>query len=100
MAMVKVGMPSLLWIGASVLKLIALLAIRLAILFAPPIWIPLAAAHAGTLMRVCRMIASAYMWGGVAGSVIVALYLLALVKLYVTDNGQIDGSWRLCSWSS
>ncbi|ABG99732.1 MULTISPECIES: hypothetical protein [Rhodococcus] len=93
MAMVKVGMPSLLWIGASVLKLIALLAIRLAILFAP-IWIPLAAAHAGTLMRVCRMIASAYMWG-VAGSVIVALYLLALVKLYVTDNGQIDGSWRL-----
>ncbi|MGW4338526.1 hypothetical protein ACWEK5_37865 [Rhodococcus koreensis] len=93
MAMAKVGMPSILWIGASVLKLIALLAIRLAILFAP-IWVPLAATHAGTLMRVCRMLASAYMWG-VAGAVIVALYLLALVKLYVADNGQIDGSWRL-----
>ncbi|WP_231913993.1 hypothetical protein [Rhodococcus sp. LB1] len=93
MAMVKVGMPSILWIGASVLKLIALLAIRLAILFAP-IWVPLAAVHAGTLMRVCRMLASAYIWG-VAGAAIVSLYLMALVKLYVTDNGQVDGSWRL-----
>ncbi|WP_249354701.1 hypothetical protein [Rhodococcus sp. USK13] len=93
MAMVKLGMPSILWIGASILKLVALLSIRLAILFAP-IWVPLAAAHAGTLMRVCRMIATAYMWG-VAGAVIVALYLMVLVQLYVTDNGKVDGSWRL-----
>jgi hypothetical protein len=86
-------MPSILWIGASILKLTALLAIRLAILFAP-IWVPIAAAHGGTLSRVCRMIATAYMWG-VAGAVIIALYLMALVKLYETDNGLVDGTWRL-----
>lgn len=34
MAMIKLAMPSILWIGASILKLTALLAIRLAILFA------------------------------------------------------------------
>ena len=93
MAMIKLAMPSILWIGASILKLTALLAIRLAILFAP-IWVPIAAAHGGTLSRVCRMIATAYMWG-VAGAVIIALYLMALVKLYDTDNGLVDGTWRL-----
>ncbi|WP_397495603.1 hypothetical protein [Rhodococcus sp. KBS0724] len=93
MAMLKLAMPSVLWIGASVLKLTALLAIRIAILFAP-IWVPLAAVHGGTLSRVCRMIATAYLWG-VAGAVIIALYLMALVKLYDTDNGLVDGTWRL-----
>ncbi|PCK22282.1 hypothetical protein CHR55_32720 [Rhodococcus qingshengii] len=93
MAMIKLMMPSVLWIGASILKLTALLAIRLAILFAP-IWVPLAAIHGGTLARVCRAIATAYMWG-VAGAVIIALYLMALVKLYDTDNGIVDGTWRL-----
>ncbi|WP_225730963.1 MULTISPECIES: hypothetical protein [unclassified Nocardia] len=93
MAMIKLGLPSILWIGASILKLTALLAIRFAILFAP-VWVPLAVAHGGALMRVCRMLATAYLWG-VAGAVIVALYLMALVQLYVTDNGSVDGSWRL-----
>ncbi|MGJ5671758.1 MFS transporter (plasmid) [Rhodococcus aetherivorans] len=93
MAMVKLGLPSILWIGASILKITALLAIRFAILFAP-IWVPLAVAHGGTLARVMRMLASAYMWA-VAGAVIVALYLMALVQLYITDNHRMDGSWRL-----
>ncbi|WZU35894.1 hypothetical protein Rruber_05407 (plasmid) [Rhodococcus ruber] len=93
MAMIKLGLPSILWIGASILKITALLAIRFAILFAP-IWVPLAIAHGGILERVMRMLASAYMWA-VAGTVIVALYLMALVQLYVTDNGGVDGSWRL-----
>jgi hypothetical protein len=93
MAMIKLMMPSALWIGASILKLTALLAIRLAILFAP-IWVPLAAIHGGTLARVCRAIATAYMWG-VVGAVVIALYLMALVKLYDTGNGIVDGTWRL-----
>ncbi|MFC9838877.1 hypothetical protein ACFVKB_34475 [Rhodococcus sp. NPDC127530] len=93
MGMIKLAMPSLLWIGASLLKLTALLAIRFAVLFAP-IWIPVAIAYGGWLTRVMRMLASAYLWG-VAGSVIVALYLMALVQLYVDSNGAVDGSWRL-----
>ncbi|WP_404316437.1 hypothetical protein [Prescottella equi] len=93
MGMLKLAMPSLLWIGASILKLVALLAIRFAVLFAP-IWIPIAIAYGGWLSRVVRMLATAYMWG-VAGAVIVALYLMALVQLYVNDNGMVDGSWRL-----
>jgi hypothetical protein len=93
MGMIKLAMPSLLWIGASLLKLTALLAIRFAVLFAP-IWIPVAIAYGGWLARVMRMLASAYMWG-VAGSVIVALYLMALVQLYADSNGAVDGSWRL-----
>ncbi|NKT14092.1 hypothetical protein GS979_06435 [Rhodococcus hoagii] len=93
MGMIKLAMPSLLWIGASILKLVALLAIRFAVLFAP-IWIPIAIAYGGWLSRVMRMLASAYVWG-VAGAVIVALYLMALVQLYVGSNGAVDGSWRL-----
>lgn len=93
LGMVKLAMPSLLWIGASILKLVALLAIRFAVLFAP-VWIPVAIAYAGWLSRVIRMLATAYAWG-VVGSVIVALYLMALVQLYVNDNGAVDGSWRL-----
>ena len=93
MGMVKLALPSLLWIGASVLKLTALLAVRFAVLFAP-IWIPVAVAYGGWLARVLRMLASAYMWG-VAGAVIVALYLMALVQLYVNDDEAVDGSWRL-----
>src|SRR5690606_34097048 len=75
------------------LKITALLAIRFAILFAP-LWVPLALAGGGWLARIMRMLATAYMWG-VAGAVIVALYLMALVQLYGVDNGQVDGSWRL-----
>lgn len=93
MSMLKLGMPSLLWIGASLLKLVALLSIRFAVLFAP-VWIPFAVAASGWLARILRMLATAYMWG-VAGAVIVALYLMALVQLYVNANGTVDGSWRL-----
>nr|WP_223304595.1 MULTISPECIES: hypothetical protein [unclassified Rhodococcus (in: high G+C Gram-positive bacteria)] len=93
MSMLKLGMPSLLWIGASLLKLVALLSIRFAVLFAP-VWIPFAVAAPGWLARILRMLATAYMWG-VAGAVIVALYLMALVQLYVNANGTVDGSWRL-----
>ncbi|GAA4490994.1 hypothetical protein GCM10023094_55120 [Rhodococcus olei] len=93
MAMIKLAMPALMWIGASLLKLVALLAIRFAVLFSP-LWIPLAIASGGWLTRVMRMLASAYLWG-VFGAVIVALYLMALVQLYVVDNGGVDGSWRL-----
>jgi len=93
LAMVKIGLPSILWSGASILKIIALLAIRFAILFAP-MWIPFVALSGGFLERVMRMIGTAYLWG-VAGATIVALYLVALVKLYNDDNGAVDGSWRL-----
>ena len=93
MSMLKLGMPSLLWIGASLLKLVALLSIRFAVLFAP-VWIPFAVAAPGWLTRILRMLGTAYMWG-VAGAVIVALYLMALVQLYVNANGTVDGSWRL-----
>ncbi|MDF3319886.1 hypothetical protein [Rhodococcus sp. C3V] len=93
MAMIKMSMPALLWIGASLLKLVALLSIRFAVLFSP-VWIPFAIAAAGWLARILRMLGTAYMWG-VAGSVIVALYLMALVQLYVNANGSVDGSWRL-----
>ncbi|WP_041804267.1 membrane protein [Rhodococcus pyridinivorans] len=91
--MVKLAMPSMLWIGASILKIAALLAIRFAILFAP-LWVPFAMIGGGWLARILRMLATAYLWG-VAGAVIVALYLMALVQLYVNDSGQVDGSWRL-----
>ncbi len=93
LGMIKLAMPSVLWIGASLLKITALLAIRFAILFAP-LWVPLALAGGGWLARILRMLATAYLWG-VAGAVIVALYLVALVQLYGVDNGQVDGSWRL-----
>lgn len=93
MAMIKMSMPALLWIGASLLKLVALLSIRFTVLFSP-VWIPFAIAAAGWLSRILRMLGTAYMWG-VAGSVIVALYLMALVQLYVNANGSVDGSWRL-----
>lgn len=91
--MVKLAMPSMLWIGASILKITALLAIRFAILFAP-LWVPFAMIAGGWLGRILRILATAYMWG-VAGAVIVALYLMALVQLYVDAGGQVDGSWRL-----
>ena len=91
--MVKVGLPSLLWSGASILKIVALLSIRFAILFAP-MWVPFVVLSGGFLERVMRMIGTAYLWG-VAGATIVALYLVALVKLYYVDNGSVDGSWRL-----
>lgn len=90
----KVGLPSLLWSGASILKIVALLSIRFAILFAP-MWVPFVVLSGGFLERVMRMIGTAYLWGGVAGATIVALYLVALVKLYYVDNGSVDGSWRL-----
>ncbi|WP_241997170.1 hypothetical protein [Rhodococcus sp. SMB37] len=93
LGMIKLALPSMLWIGASLLKITALLAIRFAILFAP-LWVPLALAGGGWLARILRMLAAAYMWG-VAGAVIVALYLMALVQLYVNDDGQVDGTWRL-----
>jgi hypothetical protein len=93
LAMVKVGLPSLLWSGASILKIVALLSIRFAILFAP-MWVPFVVLSGGFLERVMRMIGTAYLWG-VAGATIVALYLVALVKLYYVDNGSVDGSWRL-----
>lgn len=90
MAMFKLSMPSLLWIGASILKLTAMLMIRFAILFAP-VWVPLAIMHPRTLMRVCRTLATAYAWG-VFGAVIIALYLMALVQLY--NDPEVDGAWR------
>lgn len=93
LAMVKLGLPSLLWSGASILKIVALLSIRFAILFAP-MWVPFVVLSGGFLERVMRMIGTAYLWG-VAGATIVALYLVALVKLYYVDNGSVDGSWRL-----
>ncbi|MEE2061589.1 hypothetical protein [Rhodococcus artemisiae] len=93
LGMLKLALPSMLWIGASLLKITALLAIRFAILFAP-LWVPLAMVAGGWLARILRMLATAYMWG-VAGAVIVALYLMALVQLYVHDDAQVDGTWRL-----
>ncbi|MGV9748110.1 hypothetical protein ACWDTG_24870 [Rhodococcus zopfii] len=93
MGMIKLALPSTLWIGASLLKLVALLAIRVAILFSP-LWVPIAIAAAGWLARILRMLGTAYMWG-VIGAVIVALYLMVLVQLYYDADGEVDGTWRL-----
>ncbi|MET4614108.1 hypothetical protein ABIC28_005121 [Rhodococcus sp. PvR044] len=93
MSMIKLAMPSLLWAGASILKLVALLAIRFAVLGAV-VWIPIALAYGGLLSRIVRILATAYLWG-LAGAVIVAIYLMVLVQLYVSADGAVDGSWRL-----
>lgn len=91
MSMIKVGMPSMLWIAGSLLKIAALLAIRFAILLAP-VWVPMVAVSGGLLERVTRALVSAYIWG-VAGALVVAIYLVALINAYQTPH--LDGTWRL-----
>lgn len=92
MIMLKLGMPSTLWIGASVLKLTALLMIRFAILFAP-FWVPLAMVHGPLMTRVAKVIGSAYLWA-VAAAVMIAGYLKVLVELF-DDSSSIDSTLRL-----
>lgn len=92
LSMIKTAMPSLLWIGASVLKISALLAIRLAVLTAP-VWIPLAVVSGSLLARVGRIIGSIYLWA-FAAAVLMAIYLFALIKLY-DERAPVDGTWRL-----
>ncbi|MGB7237790.1 MAG: hypothetical protein WBD41_17670 [Rhodococcus sp. (in: high G+C Gram-positive bacteria)] len=92
LSMVKTAMPSLLWIGASILKLSALLAIRIAVLTAP-VWIPLAVVSGSLLARVGRIIGSIYLWA-FAAAVLMAIYLFALIKLY-DPTTAVDGTWRL-----
>lgn len=91
LAMMKSGLPSILWMGGSLLKIAALLAIRFAILFAP-IWVPLTFVSGGLLERIGRALFSAYLWG-IAGAIVVAVYLATLVRVYTTAD--IDGAWRL-----
>jgi hypothetical protein len=92
MSMVKTAMPSLLWIGASILKISALLAIRIAVLTAP-VWIPLAVVSGSLLARVGRIVGSIYLWA-FAAAVLMAIYLFALIKLYDASTA-VDGTWRL-----
>ncbi|SEB45651.1 hypothetical protein [Rhodococcus jostii] len=91
LSMVKTSMPSILWIGSSVLKLSALLAIRLAIITAP-VWIPLAIVSGSILLRVGRILGGIYLWA-VGAAVLMSVYLLILIKLY--RNDAVDGTWRL-----
>lgn len=93
LAFLKVAMPSLLWIGASLMKITALIAIRLAILSAP-FWVPLGMVQGGLYNRVGQILMSAYLWA-VAASVIFGVYLIVLVRLYTDDSNAIDGTWRL-----
>ncbi|RMB69763.1 hypothetical protein AYK61_26825 [Rhodococcus sp. SBT000017] len=92
LSMVKTAMPSLLWIGASVLKISALLAIRLAVLTAP-VWIPMAVVSGSLLARVGRIVGSIYLWA-FAAAVIMSIYLFALIKLF-DERTPVDGTWRL-----
>ncbi|WP_280381328.1 hypothetical protein [Nocardia wallacei] len=91
MSMIKVSTISLLWIGASLLKLAALFAIRLAILTAP-IWIPVAAVHGGLMERVLRGLLGAYLWG-VAAAVLLAVYMLFIVRLYGSEVA-LSSAWK------
>ncbi|QHE73476.1 hypothetical protein [Rhodococcus sp. WAY2] len=91
LSMVKTSMPSFLWIGSSVLKLSALLAIRLAIITAP-VWVPLAIVSGSILIRVGRILGGIYLWA-IAAAVLMSVYLLILIKLY--RNDAVDGTWRL-----
>ncbi|MDV6284592.1 hypothetical protein [Rhodococcus jostii] len=91
LSMVKTSMPSILWIGSSVLKLSALLAIRLAIITAP-VWVPLAIVSGSILLRVGRILGGIYLWA-VGAAVLMSVYLLILIKLY--RNDEVDGTWRL-----
>ncbi|MCZ4586117.1 hypothetical protein O4328_20910 [Rhodococcus opacus] len=91
LSMVKTSMPSILWIGSSVLKLSALLAIRLAIITAP-VWVPLAIVSGSILLSVGRILGGIYLWA-VGAAVLMSVYLLILIKLY--RNVAVDGTWRL-----
>lgn len=91
MSMIKTSMPSILWIGASILKISALLALRLAIITAP-VWIPIAIVSGSVLARVGRILGGIYLWA-VAAAVLMSVYLMFLIKLYT--NADVDGTWRL-----
>ncbi|MFC9356418.1 hypothetical protein ACFTZB_07520 [Rhodococcus sp. NPDC057014] len=91
LSMVKTSMPSILWSGSSVLKLSALLAIRVAIITAP-VWVPLAIVSGSILLRVGRILGGIYLWA-VGAAVLMSVYLLILIKLY--RNDAVDGTWRL-----
>lgn len=91
MSMIKTSMPSILWIGASILKISALLALRLAIITAP-VWIPVAIVSGSTLARVGRILGGIYLWA-VAAAVLMSVYLMFLINLY--RNEAVDGTWRL-----
>lgn len=93
MAMVKTGMPSLVWAGGSLLKILGLLVIRFAVLFAP-IWVPWVAMSGGLLERAFRIIMGAWLWA-IAAAGILGIYLVALVRLYSGVTPGIDGAWRL-----
>uniref|UniRef100_UPI003F493459 hypothetical protein n=1 Tax=Nocardia suismassiliense TaxID=2077092 RepID=UPI003F493459 len=92
LSMVKVSTISILWTGASLLKLVALLAVRLAIL-AAPLWIPVAAVSGGVMERVLRGLLAAYLWG-VAASVLLSVYLLSMVRLYQLPAGAVSPAWK------
>lgn len=93
LSMIKVGMPSLVWAGGSLLKILGLLVIRFAILFAP-IWVPWVAMSGGLLERAFRIIMGAWLWA-IAAAGILGVYLVSLVKLYDNVTPGIDGAWRL-----
>lgn len=91
MTLVQSASVSLVWIAANLLKLLGLLVIRFAILFAP-IWVPAVAVSGSLLQRVFRVVASAMAWA-IAGAVILSAYLIFVVTLY--RSADVDGTWRL-----
>lgn len=92
LSMFKVGMPSLIWAGGSLLKITGLLVIRFAILFAP-IWVPFVAVSGGLLERAFRIIAGAVIWAVVAAGIL-GIYLVTMVYLYQGNDVNVDGAWR------
>lgn len=93
LAAVETFTATALWTAASLLKLLGLLIIRLAILFAP-IWVPLAVVSEKLLMTIVRFIGSALFWA-VAASAAVAAHLIVMVKLFDTSTGDLGNGWRV-----
>lgn len=94
MAAFKTITPSTTWIAGSLLKLLALIVVRFAILLAP-IWIPIVIVRHDLLIRATRVVGGAYAWGFI-GAALTAVYLNVMVAAYdTTDSSDVDGSWRV-----
>lgn len=94
MAAFKTITPSTTWIAGSLLKIMALIIVRFAILLAP-IWIPIVMIRQDFLIRAFRVIGGAYAWGFI-GAVLTAVYLNVMIAAYdTTDKTDVDGAWRV-----
>jgi hypothetical protein len=82
---------TLFWIFAGLLKLIALLIVRVGVAFAP-LWLPAAFLLPGWLNKVLRYIGAALFWAAVTSIVTIA-DLVLVIKLY--QDNQISDGWRM-----